>query len=136
METVARVSLAVAGAHLSGQPLNAQLTDREARLIVSTRTTPSYRLYALDTTPPKPGLVRVAEGNGSAIEVEVWELGVAEFGDFVAQLPAPMCIGRVALADGGEVAGFLCEPIALEGATEITSFGGWRAYRSSSGDRG
>jgi allophanate hydrolase len=133
VETVERVSLAVAGAHLSGQPLNAQLTDRAARLVATTTTAACYRLFALDTTPPKPGLVRVGGGatDGAAIEVEVWELDVAAFGDFVAQLPAPMCIGRVALADGTDVAGFLCEPCALEGATDITAFGGWRAFRSS-----
>lgn len=73
---------------------------------------------------------------GAAIDVEVWELDTAAFGDFVAQVPAPMCIGRAQLADGREVSGFLCEPIALEGAAEITRFGRWRASRSSASDRG
>jgi allophanate hydrolase len=127
------VQIAVVGAHLTGEPLNAQLTDREATLVASTQTAPSYRLFALDTVPAKPGLVRVADGDerGAAIEVEVWQLDVAAFGDFVEHVPAPLCIGRVRLAGGDEVAGFLCEPVATDGAADITSFGGWRAYRRS-----
>ena len=99
----------------------------------STQTAPCYRLYALATAPPKPGLVRVSESDAgaSAIALEVWELDVSAFGDFVAQVPAPMCIGQIRLADGHEVSGFLCEPIAIEGAEEITHFGGWRAYRAA-----
>jgi hypothetical protein len=121
------VLLAVAGAHLSGQPLNHQLTSRGAKLDRSTTTASRYRLYALDTEPPKPGVVRVAS-DGAALEVEVWSLGAAAFGDFVARLPQPMAIGRVELVDGSFVSGFLVEPIALEGAADITAFGSWRSY--------
>ena len=102
-------------------------------LLRSTQTAPCYRLFALATDPPKPGLVRVGADDvyGAAIEVEVWELDAASFGDFVAQVPAPMCVGQVRLADGSDVSGFLCEPVALEGAAEITQFGGWREYRAA-----
>jgi allophanate hydrolase len=136
-ESPSRVAIVVVGAHLRGQPLNRQLTDRDATFVQATTTAPGYRLFALDTEPPKPGLVRTDPGDdrGRAIEVEVWELGVAEFGDFVAQIPAPLCIGRVRLADGREVSGFLCEPFAIAQAVEITQYGGWRAYRSSADDR-
>jgi allophanate hydrolase len=132
------IPIAVVGAHLQGQPLNHQLTDRAARLITSTRTASCYRLFALATVPPKPGLMRVdsADALGAPIDVEVWELDAPAFGDFVAHVPAPMCIGQVQLADGREVSGFLCEPIALEGAAEITHFGGWRAYLNAATDRG
>ena len=125
-----RVRIAVVGAHLQGEPLNHQLTDRGAELTERTTTSAQYRLFALETTPPKPGLVRVpsSDTEGAAIEVEVWELGLAEFGSFVCEVPAPLAIGRVRLADGTEISGFVCEAIALEGATEITRFGGWRAY--------
>ena len=122
------VKLAVVGAHLSGQPLNWQLTNRGAELIRSCRTFPAYRLYALaGTKPAKPGLVRV-EHEGAAIEVEVWEMDAESFGSFVADVPAPMVIGAVQLEDGSLVKGFLCEPYAVSGSVEITSFGGWRAY--------
>ena len=125
----ATILVAVVGAHLTGQPLNHQLTSRGGVLVRSGETAPSYRLHALDTVPPKPGLVRVgASQSGASIEVEVWELGAAEFGDFVASIPPPMCIGTVELADGESVPGFLCEPSALEGAPDITSFGGWRRF--------
>ncbi|WP_093417057.1 allophanate hydrolase [Saccharopolyspora flava] len=120
------VLLAVAGAHLSGQPLNHQLTDRNARLVRTTTTAPVYRLHALRTTPPKPGLVRAEAGK--AVEVEVWELTASAFGSFVAALPAPMTIGAVELSDGSTVRGFLCEPAALHDAEDITHHGGWRNY--------
>lgn len=119
--------LLVVGAHLSGQPLNGQLTDRGARLAARTTTAACYRLYALKTDPPKPGLVRVTDG-GAAIEGEVWDLPPAGFADFVAALPPPMGVGPVVLADGSSVTGFLCETVALEGAADITSYGGWRAF--------
>jgi allophanate hydrolase len=123
-----KVRLAVVGAHLSGLPLNHQLTSRNARLVWTGTTSPHYRLHALpNTTPPKPGLVRVARG-GAAIALEVWELSAADFGEFVAAIPPPLCIGTLTLANGTTVKGFLCEPAALEGAIDITAHGGWRAY--------
>ena len=125
------VWLAVAGAHLSGQPLNHELTARGARRIRTTKTAPEYRLYALDTVPPKPGLVHAPGEAAQAIEVEIWELTPEGFGSFVAQVPAPMTIGMTRLADGSLVKGFSCEPYALQGAREISQFGGWRAFRAS-----
>ena len=122
------IPLVVCGAHLQGLPLNHQLTERGARLIAATRTASRYRLYALAGGPPRrPGLVRVASG-GEAIEVEVWELPLAELGGFVAGIPAPLGIGTVELEDGAWRKGFICEPCALEDAIDITAFGGWRAW--------
>jgi allophanate hydrolase len=120
--------LSVVGAHLSGQPLNKQLTELSATLVRCCKTAAEYRLYALpNTVPPKPGLVRVSSG-GSAIEVEVWELTPEAFGQFMKGVPAPMTIGTCILEDGSKVHGFGCEPCALEGATDISEFGGWRGY--------
>jgi allophanate hydrolase len=119
--------LAVCGAHMSGLALNPQLTERGGRLLARTRTAPRYRLYALPGGPPaRPGLVR-AEG-GDAIEVEVWALPAECFGSFLAEIPPPLGIGWVELADGRRVPGFLCEAYAVQGADEITALGGWRAY--------
>jgi len=126
------ITLAVCGAHLRGQPLHAQLTSLGAQFLAATTTAPRYRLYALaNTTPPKPGLARVAPGEtGAAIAVETYALSPEAFGRFVAAIPAPMVIGTGELADGTWVKSFLCEPCALAGATDITSFGGWLAYRN------
>lgn len=124
------VRLAVVGAHLSGQPLNPQLLALGARLAATTTTAPDYRLYALDTVPPKPGLARVAAG-GAPVEAEVWELSPAALGTLAAALPRPMALGRVTLCDGTEATGFLCEPAALTDAPDITHHGGWRAYLSA-----
>jgi hypothetical protein len=128
--SVSTVLLAVAGAHLRDQPLHHQLADRGAEFVAATTTSADYRLFALSTVPPKPGVVRVAEG-GAALEVEVYRLTEAAFGSFVAALPQPMAIGSVTLADGSPVSGFLVEPIALAGAADITAHGGWRAYLAS-----
>jgi allophanate hydrolase len=122
--------VAVVGAHLSGQPLNHQLLALGARLAGTTTTAATYRLYALETAPPKPGLVRVPR-DGAAIEAEVWELTAAALGALTAALPRPMALGSVELADGERVSGFLCEPQALSGARDITRHGGWRAFLSS-----
>ena len=119
--------VAVVGAHLSGQPLNHQLLALGARFAATTATAPSYRLYALDTSPAKPGLVRVPEA-GAAIEAEVWHLPAAGLGALTAGLTRPMTLGSVELADGRNVTGFLCEPSAVEGAEDITQYGGWRGY--------
>ncbi|MEW2400123.1 allophanate hydrolase [Streptomyces sp. NPDC046862] len=119
--------LAVVGAHLSGQPLNPQLLALGARLDRTTTTAPVYRLHALATDPPKPGLVRVGAG-GAGIEAEVWRLPTEGLGRLLTALPRPMALGSVELADGSPVPGFLCEPAALESAADITAYGGWREY--------
>jgi allophanate hydrolase len=122
--------LVVAGAHLSGMPLNHELVDLGARFVRAGRTAPAYRLHALATTPPKPGLARVP-ADGAAIDIEVWSLAPDAFGRFVARVPPPLCIGTVELEDGARTSGFLCEPHALAGAPDVTHFGGWRKYRAS-----
>jgi allophanate hydrolase len=130
------LAVAVVGAHLTGQPLNNQLTDLGARLVRTCRTSPHYRLYALPgTTPPKPGLIRVgAQEPGAAIEVEVWRIDRKRFGDFFARIPPPLCLGSIELEDATRVPGFLCEAHAARGARDISSLGGWRAYLASRSD--
>lgn len=126
------ITIAVAGAHLRGQPLETQLVERRALWMGTTTSASAYRLYALpDTVPPKPGLVRVDAAHGAPIELDVWALPPDCFGTFVESIPPPLCIGTVELVDGSTTPGFLCEPRALEGATDITAFGGWRHYRST-----
>lgn len=124
------VKLAVVGAHLKDMPLHWQLTSRDATFVGAFETAPHYRLYAMaDSVPPKPALIHAEEG--APIKVEVYELGVAEFGSFVVEVPAPLAIGTVTLADGSSVKGFVAEPRAIVGATDITDLGGWRAYIAS-----
>jgi len=122
-----KIKLAVVGAHLEGMPLHWQLTSREATFVGAFTTAPNYRLYAMaDSVPPKPALVHSPEG--AAIALEVYELDMAAFGSFVAEVPAPLAIGTVTLSDGTSVKGFVAEPRALDGAEDITHLGGWRAY--------
>lgn len=124
METV---QLAVVGAHLKDMPLHWQLTSRDASFVGAFETAPTYRLYAMaDSVPPKPALVHSQDG--APIKVEVYELDIAAFGSFVAEVPAPLAIGTVTLADGTSVKGFVAEPRATTGAEDITHLGGWRAY--------
>ena len=121
----------VCGAHLDGLPLNWQLKQRGGRLVEATHSSPDYQLYALAGGPPfRPGMLRVAEG-GVAIEVEVWQLPSSELGSFLTGIPAPLGLGKVQLADGRWETGFICEPYGLEGAADISHFGGWRGYMRS-----
>jgi allophanate hydrolase len=122
------IAIAVVGAHLSGMALNGELKTLGGRLLEATVTAPEYRLYALDTKPPKPGMLRVAAGTGASIELEIWALRAASFGKFVAAIPPPLSIGTVRLADGRGVKGFIVEAADVDGAREISAFGGWRAF--------
>ncbi len=122
--------LAVVGAHLRGMPLHSQLTTRGARLRAATRTAPRYKLYALaGTQPRKPALAR--SKGGAAIAVEVYDMPAETIGALLAEIPSPLGLGTIELEDGAWVKGFICEPWALQGAEDITAFGGWRAYIES-----
>jgi allophanate hydrolase len=127
-----RMMIAVVGAHLTGEPLNYQLTDRDARFVRTAKTAPSYQLFALPgTSPPKPGLIRIGAEGGVSILLEIWELPVDQFGDFLRQVPSPLTIGMIHLSDGRTVKGFLCEEAAVQNAVNISAFGGWKAYLKS-----
>ena len=122
------IDIAVCGAHLSGMPLNHQLTDDNAKLIKATKTEASYKLYALAGGPPlRPGLVKDSN-NGKSIEVEVWRMPLSKFGKFMINIPAPLGIGKAILEDGEEVNSFICESYGIVDATDVTEFGGWRNY--------
>src|SRR5450631_1952944 len=122
------IAIAVVGAHLSGMVLNGELKALRGCLLEATSTAPDYKLYALHTTPPKPGMLRVEAGTGSSILVEIWALPAAAFGEFVNAIPPPLSIGTIRLANGRDVKGFIVEPAAIEGARDISAFGGWRAF--------
>lgn len=125
------VDVVVCGAHLSGLALNYQLQERDAVLLEATHSSPEYKLYAIAGGPPfRPAMVKVSEG-GRSIPVEVWRLSTAAFGDFVSLIPAPLGIGKVNLIGERVECGFIAEPIALQGAVDITHFGGWRNYVAS-----
>jgi allophanate hydrolase len=121
--------VAVCGAHLSGLPLNYQLTGRGSFLLEATRTSANYRLYALPGGPPyRPGLIR--HERGVAIEIEVWAIPLDQYGSFVAGIPTPLGIGMLETEAGEWLQGFICEPYALGNAEDISHLGGWRAYIS------
>jgi allophanate hydrolase len=127
-----RMMIAVVGAHLTGEPLNHQLTDRGARFVRTAKTAPSYQLFALPgTSPPKPGLIRIGADGGVSIDLEIWDLPVVQFGSFLRDVPSPLTIGMIHLADGRAVKGFLCEEAALREAMNISTFGGWKAFLKS-----
>ncbi|MBS3694788.1 allophanate hydrolase [Rhodococcus qingshengii] len=124
------IDLAVFGAHLRGQPLNTQLVDLGARYVETVTTSDAYRLFALDTTPPKPGLVRRGPGLGAPVVGEIFRISPAGLGTFLAALPAPMALTSVELSDGRTTVGFSCTHDAVNGAADITDYGGWAAYLS------
>ncbi len=131
--TAEAVAVAVFGAHLSGMPLNRQLTDNGGRLLGASQTAPNYRLYEIPGTAARPGLVRVANGDGHPIETELWSLSRAALGELAAATEAPLCIGNVELSNGTWVKGFLCEADAVAAARDISEFGGWRRFLAVKG---
>ncbi|MEX2250157.1 MAG: amidase family protein, partial [Parvibaculum sp.] len=129
------IELAVCGAHMSGLPLNHELTTRGGMFVERTKSAACYRFHALAGGPPfRPGMVRVAAG-GASVELEVWRLPRAAFGGFIAGVPQPLCIGTVELSGGRKVKGFLCEESGLAGAEDITALGGWRAYMAQRAEK-
>lgn len=127
---VDEIALAVVGAHMSGLPLNGELTRLGGRFLRRARTADCYKLYCLPGGPPaRPGLVR--QGDGVPIHLEVWALPLARLGEFIRDVPPPLCIGTLLLEDGQQVKGFLCEAKAADGARDVTAYGGWRAYLKS-----
>jgi allophanate hydrolase len=128
------IELVVVGAHLSGMPLNGQLKELGARFCRAAKTVSAYRLYALARQAvPKPGLLRVENGGGTAIDVEIWRLSADAFGRFVAAIPPPLGIGTIELQDGSTPKGFLVEPFGIAGALDISAYGGWRQYVNFAG---
>ncbi len=121
------LQLAVCGAHLRGLPLNHQLLELGGRFVREACTAPCYRLFALDSIPPKPGMLRSASG-GAAIALEIWELPASGLGQFLAAIPFPLGLGKVELDDGNQVTCFLVESAAVESVREITQSGGWKNY--------
>jgi len=122
------INLAVCGAHMSGLPLNHQLTELDASFVKKTQTAKGYRLFDVPgKIPPRPGMIRDTQSQ-TAIELEVWQMPLENFGAFMLQIASPLCIGSVLLEDKTFVYGFLCESAALKEAKEISSFGGWRSY--------
>ena len=128
-----RLCIAVVGAHMRDLPLNKELAELGGRFERADRTAPLYRFFTLAGGPPhRPGLVRVSE-DGAAIELEVWSLPSEKVGAFLRRIPAPLGLGKVSLADGSTVVGFLCESHAIQGARDITHLGGWRSYLKTVG---
>ncbi len=128
-----RMPIAACGAHMQGLPLNRDLVARRARLVQATHTAEHYRLSALPASADgtrRPAMWRVADG-GAKIAVEVWDMPSAEFGSFIATVPSPLVLGKVELVDGSWVTGFLCEPYGVQSGTDISGFGGWRAWLAS-----
>jgi allophanate hydrolase len=129
-----RIPLFVVGAHLSGMPLNRELQDANAKFVAPAITAPDYRLYVLSIqVPQKPGLIHMPGIEGPGIAGEIWALEPSDFGRFVANIPAPLGIGKVLMSDRHSVSGFLCETYAVQDARDITSFGGWRRYLAERG---
>jgi hypothetical protein len=130
MSNTNSMDLAVVGAHLSGFPLNKDLTNLGATLSKRTKTSPRYKLYELqNTTPAKPGLVR--DHQGRSIEIEIWRIPLSNVGNFLETISTPLGLGSIEIEDESWVKGFICEPYGLEGAKDVTVFGGWRSYRDS-----
>lgn len=125
------ITVAVCGLHMRGMPLERQMLGLGAEFLEEAQTAPLYQLFMLPTTPAKPGLIRVPQA-GAPIALELWSMPAASFGLFTDMIPAPLGIGKIELADGRHVSGFLCEAYAIEQAADITASRGWRAAIAAS----
>ncbi|HEX2027934.1 MAG TPA: allophanate hydrolase [Nitriliruptorales bacterium] len=124
------VHLAVAGAHLRGEPLHHQLINGRARLVGRTTTAPIYRLFALDGDgPAKPALVPSADG--VEVEVEVYELPATYVQVLREAATGPLTISAITLRDGSQVAGYRTATDDAPAGRDISRFGSWRAYLGS-----
>lgn len=122
------LKLAVNGTLMSGLALNQNLVTVGATFLYEATTTPNYRLWSINDV--HPAMVRVSAG-GTTVALEVWAVPTAGLIQVLQQEPPGLCIGKVTLSTGEEVLGVLGEPILCEGQTEITAYGGWRAYTAS-----
>lgn len=124
------ILVGVCGAHMSGLPLNWQLTDLEATFVKKTKTKEGYRLFVLENKDPiRPGMI-YDSSSSTQIEVEVWSMKVENFGKFMKQIASPLGIGSVFLEDDSFVYGFLCEADYVKDAKEISELGSWRAFKT------
>lgn len=124
------VPLVVVGAHRKGQPLAAELERRGAFWDGLVATAARYRMVALETTPPKPGVVRSEQGTG--LVAERWLLSESALGSFLADLPEPMLLGSITLDDRSTAVGFACDAVAAASARDISEYGDWIKYLEES----
>ncbi|WP_334172190.1 allophanate hydrolase [Sinomonas sp.] len=121
------VPLVVVGAHRRGQALVHELEELAAAWDGEVRTAPEYRMLALETRPQKPGLIR--SDRGAELVGERWLLSPAALGEFLAELPRPMLLGRMRLVDGSECVGFACDAVAAAQSEDITDYRDWLAWQ-------
>lgn len=128
-----RTLVAVAGAHLTGQPANGQLLALGGHLHARARTAGGYRMFAVPGPFPRPGLVRNGDPGSPGIEVEVWDLPLSSVTPLAATIAAPLYLGPLDLDDGATVTGFVARRTAADPANDISAFGGWRSFVAATG---
>jgi hypothetical protein len=102
-----------------------------APLVAETWTAPHYLLYSVGDR--YPALQPCPEGPGGAVAGEVYDLSLGLLRDVLLPAEPPeLELGVIELADGSSVLGMILRrPCpALDDLTDITAFGGWRAYLS------
>ncbi|HTX28336.1 MAG TPA: gamma-glutamylcyclotransferase [Streptosporangiaceae bacterium] len=118
------------GGGMRGGSLHARL--RDAPLVAETRTAPVYRFYSCGDR--YPALELAEDGGGGAIEGEVYDLPLDLLrDDLLPAEPPELELGVITLADGTAALGMILRRPApeMDGLTDITGFGGWRAYLAS-----
>jgi hypothetical protein len=120
------VLLAVNGTLMRGLKLNPNMLAAKATFVRETKTEPAYRLWTINDE--HPAMLRVTDGSGSKVAVEIWSVPAAGLAGILLNEPPGLCVGKVRLEDGSIVLGVLGEPALVEGHREITEYGGWRTY--------
>ena len=128
-----RVLLAVAGAHLTGQPANPILVDLGGRLYSRAHTAGGYRMFTVPGPFPRPGLVHTGDGPATGIEIEVWDLPTDSLALLMPTIAEPLHLGPLTLDNGETVTGFLADRTCAIPTADITAAGGWRIHRERTG---
>jgi hypothetical protein len=116
---------------MRGLRLNPNLVAAGAMFVREAATEPVYRLWSIGDE--HPAMVRVTDGSGTAVAVEVWSVPGGGLAEILFGEPPGLSVGKVRLDDGSTVLGVIGEPALVEGQREITAFGGWRAYAAQQG---
>lgn len=126
-----QVLLAVNGTLMRGLKLSPNMAAAGATFLREANTEPVYRLWSINDD--HPAMIRMTDGSGSAVAVEVWSVPAAGLAGILSNEPPGLSIGKVRLDDGATVLGVIGEPALVEGQREITDYGGWRNYTTQQG---
>lgn len=119
----------ICGSALRGQPDHENLSG--AAFVREARTRPIYRLHSV--ADQHPGIYEVPAG-GVAITGEIYEMSDEQHAHLLATEPPDLYEAPIRLDDGSSVPAMIYprDLIEARGYKDISSFGGWAAFKAAS----